>query len=355
MSSTTSSSEPTPTPAPPAAAAFLELRERSRALLRERSTRLQDLETRMTSQVSELARLVQDHLVAGIPPPQAGEAVARLEAENRHLQRLRQESEEALCEAQVVLGEMESERRMLVQRLEEMEQRGPAASPATQASRNVDEEVERLQRRLELALQEIRELKQQNSELATRATSSSPSPAPRVAAVSIGAGFDWETQKQRLIQQLETDSREATAEQKAERLRIDEVIRTTDRVIAEKDREIESLRAELTRVGVASDSEKQATQQATQQAVDTDEAIRTEREKLHRVQEEWREKLRKAEVEISIERAKLARERLQLEERLRTQAAATPGSTDDSKGSDPKAAASAKGKWLTRLGLGGAE
>ena len=53
-----------------------------------------------------------------------------------------------------------------------------------------------------------------------------------------------------------------------------------------------------------------------QQAVDEDELVKQERGKLNALQEQMREKLRAAEVDISLERAKLAREKSTLEEKL---------------------------------------
>ena len=87
------------------------------------------------------------------------------------------------------------------------------------------------------------------------------------------------------------------------------------------------------------------------QAFDQDEIIREERENLKRAQDEWREKLRKAEVDISLERAKLARERSELEERLqrlesqRSQDVSLPPSADGDKSKKSGR------KWLARLGL----
>ena len=56
---------------------------------------------------------------------------------------------------------------------------------------------------------------------------------------------------------------------------------------------------------------------AVAQLLDTDELVRQERESLKQLQDGLREQLRKAEVDISLERAKLARERAELDEKLR--------------------------------------
>ena len=71
----------------------------------------------------------------------------------------------------------------------------------------------------------------------------------------------------------------------------------------------------------------------------------SQREQLNLMQE----KLRKAEVEISMERAKLARERAVLDERLNEAQEHDDNAqlVDDAKGGDKHG----RGKWLTRLGL----
>jgi hypothetical protein len=82
--------------------------------------------------------------------------------------------------------------------------------------------------------------------------------------------------------------------------------------------------------------------------------VREERENLQRIQEEWREKLRQSEVEISIERAKIARERLELEERMRS--LELERTQSDAQGADASSAGKKtkgrpRGRWLARLGL----
>jgi hypothetical protein len=85
------------------------------------------------------------------------------------------------------------------------------------------------------------------------------------------------------------------------------------------------------------------------QAVDNDAAVREERERLKRLQEQWSEKLREAEVELAVERAKLARQRAELEEQHRgtTGETNTPVAAD----SNPLGSPSYRGRWLARLGL----
>ena len=69
-----------------------------------------------------------------------------------------------------------------------------------------------------------------------------------------------------------------------------------------------------------------------------------------------REQLKKAEIDISMERAKIARDRAELDEKLHSlqreqaqQAAADPASGGD------KAKKPTRGRWLSRLGLSDGE
>jgi hypothetical protein len=89
-------------------------------------------------------------------------------------------------------------------------------------------------------------------------------------------------------------------------------------------------------------------------ALDQDAVIREERDKLAQLQEEWRKKLRQAEIDISVERARITRDRAEIEDKLAAfeKERANQVSEGDSNGAP--AAASKKptrGRWLTRLGL----
>ena len=73
------------------------------------------------------------------------------------------------------------------------------------------------------------------------------------------------------------------------------------------------------------------------------------------MQAEWREKLRQAEVDISVERAKIARERTGLEEKLRMFEAerATHKAGHVGDGSSRKKQQRRSSRWFDKLGLGG--
>jgi hypothetical protein len=197
-------------------------------------------------------------------------------------------------------------------------------------------------RRYELALEDLRTLRAENEALNKRLAEA------RTAGVSlkapVGESLGWEAQKQRLLEALEAEQGEGDAEAAEERLRIEQLIETTDRVVAEKDREIGELqvllREQTGQVGAVA-----VGAEAFAETIDKDAIIREERENLKRLQEELREKLRKGEVDLSIERAKIARERLEIEEKARTLG-------DQHGAGPPTPQKTSRGRWLSRLGLG---
>ena len=83
--------------------------------------------------------------------------------------------------------------------------------------------------------------------------------------------------------------------------------------------------------------------------LDGDAIIREERENLKRLQEHWKEMSRQAEIDISLERAKLARQRAELEEQL-SNFRSEMARVRPKEGDDAKQEAPAQG-WRARLGL----
>ncbi len=236
---------------------------------------------------------------------------------------------EALLEQ---LSEMRLERDELVVRLADAER------SVVQATDADSEHFAELQRRFEVAVQEIRELKAKHADLQQQASRDAGNSRDKTQASS--TGFDWEQQKRRLMQQLDSDFDDGDPEDKTAKLSIESTIRITDQVIAEKDRQIADLKALL-----QDQSAAHADEDNSSEILDKDELIRAERERLCRLEDECRAKLRQAEIDISVERAKLARERSELETKLRS---LEESSSDKAAG---KPAAKQSGRWLNRLGL----
>jgi chromosome segregation ATPase len=284
----------------------------------------------------------------------------RLSAE---LNQIRSESHGEKGAASAELKRLRDENKQLEEWLREAEAKAKsalAASTATGADGS-SQDLTDLQRRLELATEDCRELKTKNSDLQdelAKARQSGTKSGTSSPASSGSQGMDWEAQKQRLMAQLESDFDESVPEQKADRLTIEDAVRLTEDALAAKDLEVKDIRREVEELrSLLEDQSSSIGQVAVGAAafaslVDKDEVIRQERENLQKMQEAMREQLKKAEIDISLERAKIARDRSELEEQLLVlqreqaqQAAADPASGGD-RGKKP-----VRGRWLSRLGL----
>ena len=244
---------------------------------------------------------------------------------------------------------LRADRDALSERLSEMESR-PTESSGGEDCRAADED---LQRRYEMAMEDIREANDKNAELQQQLTKARSS-AAKLAQQSRKPGWlDWETEKQRILDALETDTDQDDQTSKSERMGMDEVLRITDEVIAVKNREIQELKQRLEEGGL-DNKDGAAEETAIKQAINTDAAIGEERNRLQELQKQWRDKLRQAEVELSLERARIARERAILDEQL---CAANDSSSKANSASNKEELAdrSTKGRWLSQLGLTAAD
>ena len=161
-------------------------------------------------------------------------------------------------------------------------------------------------------MQDVRELKGENGRL-QQALRERPKVGP-AGPGSVGS-FDWESQKQRLLAKLESDFDEDDPRQSEDRLTVEGAIRITDQVVCEKehllserDREIRELQ-QLLNDQASSIGNVAVGTSAIADILDQDDLIQEEQRELKFQQEQLQEKLRKAEIDISVERAKLARER----------------------------------------------
>ncbi len=155
----------------------------------------------------------------------------------------------------------------------------------------------------------------------------------------------WDEQKKRLMEEggdestdeTPMDSHSSPEEQVPD---WEELLIDAQKQLALKEAEIASLREQLAAASAAPNLDE-----VREQMLNADQVIQQEREKLRSLQEEMEEKLRKAEVDLSLERARLARDRQAIEE-LQQQLARNP-SVNDPAGT-PK-----KRRWLSSLGLDG--
>ncbi len=239
--------------------------------------------------------------------------------------------------SQVELDELRAQCQRLTKELSK------AKRPDAPASEAADSRAfEDLKRRFELAMGDLRSARQANASLESRLAELTKAGRSQNAD---SHGLDWESQKQRLLVALEADER---GDERAsdEHSSIEAMIRNADETIANKDVEIAELKRQLeTAQGFPSG--------ATAEVLDGDEIIREERKRLAELENQWREKIGQAEIEISIERAKVGRERAELEERLRQ----TSDRDRTMRGGEPPAepAKATTSHWLSKLGLKGME
>ena len=118
-----------------------------------------------------------------------------------------------------------------------------------------------------------------------------------------------------------------------------EQLKLAQEEVEQRDNQIAELQTQLQQLQAEVES------QPEHDAFASDDEIAAERENLRQLQQEWHEKLRNAELEISIERARMARDRSELEERLATM----ESELQALQGGDSKE--TVRGKWFARLGL----
>lgn len=239
---------------------------------------------------------------------------------------------------------LRAERDALSGRVEELEQR-----PATQIDADTEQQLADLQRRFEMAVEDVRELKTKNAKLESQLAAASSS-RPAAAAPDSG-GMDWESQKRRLLAALDDGEGSSDAPTQQERSTIEGTIEMTDAVVAEKDRQIAELSAELeaARNNLVSDD---ARDEKLNELLDADEVIAGHRQRSQQLERETEEKLRAAELELSVERAKIARQRVELEE-LRTNLESQRQVLEQTGGN--VAPGAPRRRWLSKLGIDGKE
>lgn len=167
--------------------------------------------------------------------------------------------------------------------------------------------------------------------------------------------WNWETQKQRLLAQLEGFD-DSCPQQAGDKLTVAGAINLTDQIVTEKDKEIAELKKQLeTQSGASTDVV--SNDHAIAELLDHDPVILTEREKLRAIQAEWRSKLREAEIDLSVERATIARERTRLDEQMEAfqKQQAENQQLESPLNRQTNVAQSSGRRWLAKLGLTGTD
>lgn len=239
------------------------------------------------------------------------------------------------------LVHLRAEHDAMAERIRELEQR-----PSTPEDGDVVQERADLQRRFELAVEDVRDLKKKNSQLEAQLAASSTGIAP---ATTVGGS--WEAMKQQMLANLAGEGDDGDEERAEQRATIESTIRITDEALASKDREIAELQSQLADSGPKTPDESEA----VRQLVDADAVIAEHRARAAQLADEMQEMLRAAELEISVERAKIARETAHLEDlKAQIDAQRANGEIPTAPGA-PGAVHPPKRRWLSKLGLGNDE
>ncbi len=326
----------------------LELERRAHLLaLRESKTRLQRrrVAEQLSAKRAELAGLGRTDSHAA-DSSELDEARRQCDNLKRELKLQRELADEALNESAALRanpsGSVESDH--LAQRLQSdlesaQAEIGSLQRQATSLEAEKRAEIERLSTQLDTLQRELSE--------GGRQSDSGPGLAEGDDAgevlPSASSGFDWEAQKRRLIEEMGDESGTVhEGLQAVERSRA--VVETGVAVSAD---EVEMLREQMhsllnaiasTIGGGAEDFDFAAT-------------LEEEREKLREIQREWHDKLRDSELEISVERAKLARETVKLEESMRMLEQEKRSITGRPVQEEAPDKPVTRGRWLARLGL----
>ena len=124
----------------------------------------------------------------------------------------------------------------------------------------------------------------------------------------------------------------------------------TDAIVAQKDSEIAELKARLAS-GADSTLAEAGRDRKIDELVDADEIIAEHRKRVAQLEREIEDKLRAAELELSVERARMARQKAELED-LRADLDAHRNAYDNEVGT---ASGAPRRRWLSKLGLSGEE
>jgi hypothetical protein len=240
----------------------------------------------------------------------------------------------------VELVHLRSERDGLAHRVAELERQ-----PATVVDLDAAQQIADLQRRFELAVEDVRDLKKLNTKLETQLAAKLSAPS-----TASPASRDWESVKKQLLASLDGETGDVAPARQRELSSIENTVRITDEVVTNKDRQIADLKMQLAGGGGAEGSTSKVAD-GVNASVDSDAVIQKHRVRIAQIEQEMEDKLRATEMQLSLERAKIAREQSQLTElRIELESTRGPnGPNADAGGNAPKR------RWLSKLGLGDEE
>lgn len=239
---------------------------------------------------------------------------------------------------------------------------------------------EQLRERISELEEEVEELRQQNEDLAAQVASTNVQEAVSRTSSGGGDALSWDDRKKLILRQLEDESFDAESfvaslkensayedDEDSEEIEnpvefVQHLYNELERCnveISKRDQEIQEYRALIQERTETQEAGLAVGAAAIAEIVDADDLIKQERERLQMLQAEWEEKFREGEIQASLERAKLSRERKALAskqaeleqelERVRRQARGSEGDGT----AEPGSASSRR--WMVKLGLNNKE
>jgi chromosome segregation ATPase len=213
------------------------------------------------------------------------------------------------------------------------------------AGEDLEHRIRLLENALQSSEQTTDELAEENRQLRHQISALSTAAGRKAPTATSSDNLSWDERKKLLMQELDGETSSVVNDDIsiADPDALAHLIQSSQIEIERRDREIEELKKLLTTQsntiseGVNLEAERS-------KVLDADEIIQQERSRLQTIQSELDEKLRKAEIDLSLERARLARDRQLVEERqqaLKNQIAESDTNTPGVK----------KRNWLASLGL----
>lgn len=242
-----------------------------------------------------------------------------------------------------------------------------------QPSGELQEDFLHLQRTLDEAWRSNEELRHQNETLAAQLAQSNVNHTVQ-ASNGCDDSLSWENRKQLILRQMENDSFDADefvnslststrqsaapADQPSDQepaspqefvASLVQRIESAEETIRNRDNELQELRMLLENQPETRDTGTVIGASAIASMIDADALVVEERERLQQLKNDWEDKFRQAEIEASLERAKLSRERQELAKRsqeLEEQLEEVQREKQEQSGSTKTGR-----RWLTELGL----
>ncbi len=244
------------------------------------------------------------------------------------------------------------------------------ADSSSEGEPSFEAERERFEQQIFDYQDRIAELERQNEELAGRVASTNVRKAVACSDSGSNDALSWEDRKRQMLEQMEEDSFDAEAfvadlsgdsspdeplDPAAYMEQLHDEHEKMKEDLQRRDEEIRELRCLLDQQSGTREGGVAVGAAAIAQMVDSDELVQQERQRLQTLQEEWEEKFRQGEIEASLERAKISRERLELarknselEERLEHLRRETRQAEEGTAGGTSR-------RWLAKLGLSESE